>query len=90
MSFGVCLESKHTKSLTLRVAGRLHFASKCPNGPELLSCGQQRPNDAFSSGWKWRLLPCLKPRLVVPGQMVDQMSKVPEPENRVQIQKVTP
>jgi len=27
---------------------------------------------------------------VVPGQMVDQMSMVPEPENRVQIQKVTP
>ena len=30
MSFGVCLESNHTKSLTLSVAGPLRLDNKCP------------------------------------------------------------
>jgi len=36
---------------------RCVWTTNVPSEPELLSCGQQRTNDVFSSGWKWRFLP---------------------------------
>jgi len=47
MSFGVCLESNHTKLPTLSVAGRLRLASKCPK----LACDAVM----WSAAAQWRI-----------------------------------